>query len=176
MIVYRVIKNVYSYGKNGKMRNEFIDYQKGIISFPNCFYNHGLNTHHYKDKANYLHFFHFYESALEYILGIPSMGWGSQCFIAQYDIPENLLKKYKGFGLYPENIYSKIPILEYAIPFSELSDSFINGKIIQYSGIWNYEYSEEYKKYIDGDYEFYLENINETDKKFIKSFTYFYRK
>lgn len=170
MIVYRVIEDIYSYDKNEKERNEFHDYQKGIISFPKNNYNNGLNTHNYKHKVNYLHFFHFYEGALEYISGIPSMGWDDRCFIALYNIPKYLLDKYRGFGLYPESMHPSIPVLEYAIPFSELDDSFIQGKVIQYNYMYKYEYSEDYKKYIAGNYDSYLENINEHDRQLIKSF------
>ncbi len=88
MIVYRTIEDVYSYGEDGKKRNEFLDYQNGIISVPNSIYNHGLNTFDYQSPMNYLHFFHFFESALQYISGIPSMGWDGRCYIASYNIPE----------------------------------------------------------------------------------------
>ncbi len=166
MVVYRVIRDVYSYGRNGKMRNEFLDYQQGIISFPTKTYNHGLNTHDYKHNITYLHFFHFYESALKYTSGMP-MSWDGRYFIALYNIPKGLLDQYRGFGLYPE---SNVPFLEYAIPFSELNDRFIQGKTIQYNSERNYECSKEYKKYIEGNYECYLENIKEIDKQLIKSF------
>ena len=52
MIVYRVIEDVYSYDKNGTSRNEFQDYQKGIISYPRDSYNDGLNTHNYKHDTD----------------------------------------------------------------------------------------------------------------------------
>lgn len=75
MIVYRVIEDVYSYGIDGNLHNEYKDYLNGIISMPKQNYNDGWNTHQYKGDNSYLHFFHFYESAIEYVMGIPSMGW-----------------------------------------------------------------------------------------------------
>lgn len=168
MIVYRVIEDVYSYDKNGTSRNEFQDYQKGIISYPRDSYNDGLNTHNYKHDTDYLHFFHFYEGALEYVSGIPSIGWDDRCFIALYNIPENLLDQYRGFGLYPESRHPNIPVLEYAIPFSKLEDGFIKGEVIPYS--YGNKYSEAYKKYMEGDYSSYLKDMDELNQQFVKSY------
>ena len=168
MIVYRVIEDVYSYTRNGISRNEFQDYKNGIISFPKKSYNDGFNTHDYNPNIGYLHFFHFYEGALEYISGIPSMGWDDQCFIASYNIPEELLSQYGGFGLYPESRHPNIPVLEYAIPFSELRNHFIQGTIIQYS--CGSKYSDIYQEYMKGGYDSYLENMDESEKQFIKAF------
>ncbi len=170
MIIYRVIEDIYTYAKNGQSRNEFQDYQNGIISFPKKEYNHGINTHKYKNDLDYIHFFHFYEEAKEYINGIPSMVWDDRSYIAFYDIPDDLLNMYRGFGLYPESIHPNIPFLEYAIPFRELDDSFILGKVILYEGLRGREYSTEYKAYIEGEYNTYIENVDELDRQLIKSF------
>jgi len=168
MIVYKVIEDVYSYARSGISRNEFQDYKNGIISFPKDSYNDGLNTHDYKPNIDYVHFFHFYEGALEYIFEIPSMGWDDRCFIASYDIPEELLNQYRGFGLYPESRHSNVPVLEYAIPFTELRNRFIQGVVEPYH--YTNQYSDIYKEYMEGGYSSYLENMDKPSRQFIKAF------
>ena len=174
MIVYRVIEDVYSYTRNGISRNEFQDYKNGIISFPKKSYNDGFNTHDYNPNIGYLHFFHFYEGALEYISGIPSMGWDDRCFIASYNIPEELLNQHSGFGLYPESRHPSVPLLEYAIPFFDIRNSFIQGTVEPYHYIS--QYSDIYKEYMEGGYSSYLEKMDESSKQFIKAFINISRK
>ncbi len=168
MVVYRVNEDIYAYKKDGKERNEYQDYLKGTISVPKAEYNHGLNTHDYKKGVRYLHFFHFYEGAIEYVSGIPSMGWDDSCYIASYDVPEDLLVKYRGLGVYPESIHSAVPLLEYAIPFGELDDSFIVGEAKLYN--FRDKYSEEYKRYMLGEYNKYVESLDANNKEFIKAY------
>lgn len=168
MVVYRMIQDVYSYS-GGISRNEYIDYKNNIISSPAECSNDGWNTHNYKPNIEYLHFFHFYEDAIQYISNLRAITWDGRTFIALYDIPNEILDKYKGFGFYPENLYSNIPVLEYAIPYSELSNSFIIGEIIKYK--YCKEKSKEYMEYVLGGYNLYLEGIDENDKKLIKCLT-----
>ncbi len=168
MIVYRVIEDVNEYIGSGKYQNEYQDYLKGIISEPKKSFNDGINTHEYKEGVRYLHFFHYYEGALEYVSGIPSIGWDGRCFVASYDIPKEILDKYMGLGIYPESIHPAIPLLEYAIPFEELDDSFIDGDAKTYS-IYDLG-SEEYKEYMEGKYMEYVEALDEENKRFMKAY------
>lgn len=167
MIVYRVIEDVYSYGIDGNLHNEYKDYLNGIISMPKQNYNDGWNTHQYKGDNSYLHFFHFYESAIEYVMGIPSMGWDGRTYIASYNIPIEILEEFIGFGYYPDAIHSNKPFLEYAVPFSRLNNEFINDSIVKYSS--NLKFSKEYIEYIEYQHNKYLEKIPKEDQKLIKS-------
>lgn len=168
MVVYRVIEDVCFYNGNNDYTNEYQDYLKGTISVPKSGFNDGINTHDYKSGVKYLHFFHFYEGAVEYVSGIPSMGWDGRCFIASYEISNDILDKYRGFGIYPESIHPAVPLLEYAIPFDELDNSMVVGEVRPYNlkdlG------SEEYKKYMQGEYQRYVEMLDESNKEFIKSY------
>ena len=166
MIVYRMIEKCYKYGIDDKSRSEFYDYQNGIISTPSKSHNDGMNTHNYQKGINYLHFFHFYEDVIQYISNMPSCYYGGGCYIATYNIPDEILQKFIGFGFYPEHLHSLIPVLEYAIPYSELKNEFIDGRTIQYH--YDSTKSDEYKKYILGGYNLYLDKINEEDKEFVK--------
>lgn len=168
MIVYRVIEDVYSYVGNGTSRNEYQDYLNGVISAPRNDFNDGINTHDYKQGVKYLHFFHFYEGALEYVSGIPSMGWDDRCFIASYDIPDEVLDKYRGLGIYPESLHPAVPLLEYAIPFDELNNAFITGEVGPYKLLRSY--SEGYKNYMLGEYNKFIDDLNEDDRRFIKAY------
>lgn len=168
MKVYRVIEDVNCSDRNGNYVNEYQDYLKGIISIPKKSFNDGMNTHEYKKETRYLHFFHYYEGALEYVSGIPSMGWNGRCFIVSYDIPDEILDRYRGLGIYPGSIHSAIPLLEYAIPFDELNNEFITGEIREYN--LRDEWSEEYKRYMQGEYQRYVEALDENNKKFIKTY------
>lgn len=168
MIVYRVIEDVYSYVGQKNPRNEYRDYLNGVISVPKNSFNDGINTHDYKSGVSYLHFFHYYEGALEYVSGIPSMGWDGRCFIATYDIPDEVLDKYRGLGIYPESIHAAIPLLEYAIPFDELSNSCITGEVREYK--MRQEYSEEYNRYMQGEYKNYVDRLDEENKRFMKAY------
>lgn len=168
MIVYRVIEDVYDYTKEGKERNEYQDYLNGTISLPKESYNDGINTHDYKSGVRYLHFFHFYEGAIEYVSGIPSMGWDGRCYIASYDILDEVLDKYRGFGIYPESIHPAVPLLEYAIPYEELENRFIVGEARQYN--IRDEYSEEYKRYMLGEYKKYIDSLDDSNKEFVKAY------
>lgn len=152
MIVYRAIEDVYSYVKDKKSRNELEDYKNFKISVPKKSYNHGINTHNYEFGVSYLHFFHFFEDAVGYIQSIPSIGWDGRSYIARYDIPEFLLEKYRGFGYYPEKYPYHIPVLEYAIPYSELNNRFVCNNLVNYcTQLGNRKmYSDEYKEYISG--------------------------
>ena len=144
MLVYRAIEDVYRYRINDTRENEYREYLKGIICTPAKEYNHGLNTHDYKRRKSYIHFFNFYEDAVEYISNIPGALLDS--YVAKYNIPEELLKKYIGFGYYPEHI-EKIPVMEYAIPYEELNNKFITFSATKYH--YDMNYTEDYKNYLD---------------------------
>ncbi len=69
-----------------------------------------------------------------------------------------------------------LQVITYLKLFQELENNFIQGKIISYNVRNHYECSEEYKKYNEGNYEYYLENINEADKNLVKSYINLHRK
>lgn len=167
MFVYRVIENVNCYCGNGKYVNEYQDYINGVISEPKKSFNDGFNTHKYAKDKRYIHFFHYYEGAMEYVSGIPSMGWDGRCFIGAYDIPDELLDKYRGFGIYPESIHPEVPLLEYAIPVDELDSKFIVGEPKEYN--LRDDYSEEYLRYMQGEYQKYIDSLDDTNRQFVKA-------
>lgn len=167
MLVFRVMEDVHYYTGDYKRVNEYEDYIKGIISEPKTTFNDGFNTHKYKSGVKYLHFFHYYEGAIEYVTGIPFMGWDGRCYIAAYDIPDDLLDKYRGLGIYPRIIHSDIPVLEYAIPYEKLDNEFIVGSLRKYE--LSEDYSEEYLRYMQGEYQKYIDSLDDTNKQFVKA-------
>lgn len=164
MIVYRVIENKFKFGVNNKIRNEYIDYQNNIISTPSRGYINAYNTHSYEANIQYVHFFHFYEDAIQYISERLENS-ASDYYIAFYEIPNELLKEHMGFGIYPFHIYKNIPVLEYSIPFIKLESRFIMGQLASYS--YEISESEEYENYISGGYNNYLNSSNENIKELI---------
>lgn len=152
MKVYRAIENVFKYRIDDEEQNEYQDYLKGVISKPAKEHNHGDNTHNYVKDKHYIHFFHFKEDAIEYISNIPGALLSS--YVAEYDIPDDILKQYTGFGLYPEHL-KNIPVMEYAIPYEELDDSFITFEVTEYH--YSSDYSLEYLDYLE-NYEKIVED------------------
>ena len=78
-----------------------------------------INSHSYHYKKSYLHFFK----------DLPSIFYlytGEKC-ICTYDIPEDILEKYKGQGYYMDyRKFEKIEATdEYAIPVEELSFEYL---------------------------------------------------
>lgn len=168
MLVFRVMEDVYYYTSDDSRLNEYQDYLNGIISEPKITFNDGINTHRYKSGVRYIHFFHYYEGAEEYVTGIPFMVWDGRCYIGAYDIQNEILDKYRGLGIYPFVIHSNIPILEYAIPYEKLNNEFIVGSIRKYDG--TFDYSEEYLRYMKGEYQKYIEALDEHNKGLIKAY------
>ena len=168
MRVYRVIEDVWFYLEDGRKINEYQDYMNGIISVPKTSFNDGINTHNYEKGVSYLHFFHFYEGALEYVSGIDSIGCDDKCYIVSYDISDDILDKYRGLGIYPESIHPAVPLLEYAIPVDKLDNHFITGEIRKYN--LRDEYSLEYKNYLLGDYQKVIDELDDENKRFIKTY------
>ncbi len=152
MIVYRVIEPYFKYRVDGSSRDEYQDYNQGIISTPSKDYFHGMNTHDYKTKVHYLHFFHYQEDAVEFVSSIPGLSYCG-AYIAEYDIPEDLLKGCQGLGFYPNNLNGNIPVLEYAIPFDNLKNEFITGNVKEYE--YSRDYCEEYQEYLSGGYQYF---------------------
>ena len=167
MVVYRLLANSYCYDINGNSRNEYEDYLNGQISFPKTWHDEGINTHKYLDGENYMHFFHFYEDEIYYISSKPSIFFNNGAFIGFYDIPNDIIEKNQGFGIYPEAITPYLPVLEYAIPYQELKNEFIVGKAIPYK--YTFNESREYQDYKNGGYEKYLEKASQDDQKLIRS-------
>lgn len=144
MLVYRAIQNINKYTINDRFENEYLEYLNKRICNPSKEHNHGENTHTYIPGIAYLHFFHYREDAYQYISNTPGAMFTS--YISEYDIPDEILQKNVGVGLYPDHI-KQIPVLEYAIPFELLDNKYITGKIIKYS--YNSKCSDEYTDYIN---------------------------
>lgn len=166
MVVYRAIENKFKFCADKKIKNEYMDYQNNIISAPSRGYIKVNNTHNYDSNNLYLHFFHFYEDAIQYISERKDNS-SSEYFIAFYEIPDELLEKHLGFGIYPMNVYSEIPVLEYAIPYEKLDSSFILGKIASYS--YDITESVEYEEYILGGYNLFLQKLTDEKQKLVLS-------
>lgn len=164
MILYRVIENKFKFAVNNKIRNEYIDYQNNVISTPSRGHINVYNTHNYEPNIQYLHFFHFYEDAIQYISQRIENSL-SDYYIASYEIPNELLNEHIGFGIYPFHIYKNIPVLEYAIPIIKLENNFIIGQLSTYC--YEISESEDYEKYISGEYNKYLESSNKHIKELI---------
>ncbi len=167
MVVYRLLANRYCYDINGNSRNEYEDYLNGQISLPQTVHDEGINTHKYLDGVNYIHFFHFFEDEIYFISSKPSIFFDGRAFIGFYDIPKEILAKHQGFGIYPESGNPYLPVLEYAIPWTELKKEFIVGKVEPYKYI--FKESREYQDYKNGGYEKYLENASLDDQKLMRS-------
>ncbi len=167
MVVYRLLENSYTYDVNGNLRNEYKDYLNGQISFPKTWHDNGVNTHKYLEGVNYMHFFHFFEDEVYFISTKPSIYLDDRAFIGFYDIPEGIIEKNQGFGIYPETCHPYLPVLEYAIPYQELKNEFIVGKAVPYKYINNE--SQSYQDYNNGGYEKYLENASLDDQKLMRS-------
>lgn len=121
-----------------------MDYCSGKINIPSKAYYDESNTFSYDINKNYLHFFRFKEDCKKYILEYLSKRLHDyNSYICYFDIPIELLTNYKGYGSYcfgylkiMDLLNENIPIMEYAIPFLELSNDFIVGKSEQYNPIW----------------------------------------
>lgn len=83
MIVYRVLSD-----KDKRSREEI----------PN-----GMNTFHYEQDVDYLHFFYFYDSAILFKKIQNKTKNFHYTSIVAYDIPETILKQHFGFGHYVIN-------------------------------------------------------------------------
>lgn len=166
MVVYRVIENQFKFGFDNKIRNEYIDYQNNIISMPSRGYIKVFNTHTYDYSVPCLHFFHFYEDAIQYISERIENNKTINYYIAYYEIPDNLLQEYLGFGMYKTHAYSEIPVLEYAIPFNVLENSFIIGTISTYCETAE---SEVYENYISGGYNMVVQSQTEDKQGLVLS-------
>lgn len=166
MIVYRAINDSLQKGIDDNYRNEFLNYCNGKISIPNKAYYDGFNTFSYDINKNYLHFFKFKEDCKRYILEYLSKRLHNyDSYVCYFDIPKTLLTKYKGYGSYcfgylnfTDKLNGNIPIMEYAIPFLELNNDFIVGKVEQYNPIWlqemffNLNISDEYLTYYKNEH------------------------
>ncbi len=91
-----------------------------------AFYNIGnvnivssLNTHQYEPGLFYMHFFQNYKSILymepKYLK-----------YVCIYDIPEEVLEKFKGYGMYYTYPYREtFAVAEYAIPCTQIKFSYL---------------------------------------------------
>lgn len=85
----------------------------------NYFNENKLNTHNYNSDKKYLHFF----QNIENVIYVETKGR----FLCTYDIPNEILEKYKGFGNYLDsfNFSSLVSILEYAIEVDEMDFEYL---------------------------------------------------
>jgi len=83
-----------------------------------------LNTHHYDNSKDYIHFFKFGAFAKYFYKLEEMISSQDDDYILVADIPKEILNKYLGFGFY---VYDGelIPIPEYAIPKEEFDSAFI---------------------------------------------------
>lgn len=134
MIVYRICKRTEL--------QKIFEYN----NFTNVGYNFSildLNTHNYNKNSKYLHFFKNKESIF-YLRTLKDR------YICVYDIPEDILNRYKGIGYYLDYINYRIlnEVTEYAI-----ENNVIDLKFLKQVG------------YIKRDIEFeeYLDDCDLTD-------------
>ena len=113
----------------------------------------GKNTFCYDKDISYKHFFKYLESAKMFFDGSLDDG----CYIKYelfclYDIPVELLDKYKGFGLYKGvvNDYKELPVPEFAIPDEYIIPDYLVdiGRNFSYSS-WGDITHKEYFDYIN---------------------------
>lgn len=140
MRVYRCIKLQEVINKYKNKNNERFD-------------NPNLNTHVYKEKQEYIHFFRYYEFA-EYYFYLNQEGNydkvnDNYVLFMIANIPDEILKEYHGFGFYELN-NEEIIIPEYAIPVELFSSEYIvniTAKPMDFYMRINED--EEYKKYLE---------------------------
>lgn len=152
VLVYRVLRDIDKLRTNNYYQNEYKEYLKGIICTPSITHSHGYNTHEYKEGIEYMHFFKFKEDALSFINN------SNKCYnkyVGEYNIPNNILYEYIGFGNYP-NHFLNIPIMEFAIPISKLNNNYITNNIIPSNNF--IKISKEYANYID-NYKNIINNV-----------------
>lgn len=118
-----------------------------------------LNSHEYEEAGNYLHFF----KELSSIILLANL---KDHYLCYYDLPEDLLEKYKGIGYYQEpSLWMNTSKLEeYAIPSRLLNREFI-------VGIDRIKYGIDIDDYIeDPSFHDYIEMVyyQGKDKKLVK--------
>ena len=147
MLVYRIcrIGEVSKLLENkdlnevGKPATHFIEkQQKGNIS-----------SHDYNFRLSYLHFFKDLPSIFYF--------YTADKFICTYDIPEDILEKYKGQGFYLDycNFEKMEAVDEYAIPVNELSFEYLKrvDKINEFIDYEDYLFDPTLKEEIQTIYE-----------------------
>ena len=80
-----------------------------------CRNNPKYNNHQYQENQKYLHFFQNYDSLFYLYVK-------KGTYICEYDIPEEILEKYKGTGIYLDRIFMEKleSVTEYAIPSEKI--------------------------------------------------------
>ena len=152
MIVYRVCKkDEFDCIINGTCLDDLGSYYNFDTS--------KLNTHRYVENEYYLHFFKDVGSVI-------FLGELKDNYLCYYDLPEDLLEKYKGIGYYQEpSLWMNTSKLEeYAIPSRLLYREFI-------VGIDRIKYGIDIDDYIeDPSFHDYIEMVyyQGEDKKLVK--------
>lgn len=108
--------------------------------------NDNKNNHVYDLNKKYMHFFDNFNSLLYLNLNTDN-------YICIYNIPDEVIKKYKGYGYYYDLINFKelerIP--EYAVPSSELRFEYLKivykiNRYLDYEDIINDNYKDDLEK------------------------------
>ena len=82
--------------------------------------NNRNNTHKYMENRKYLHFFHEKVNIFHFDVC-------TEYYICTYNIPYELLEKYKGFGYYLDcfNLKTFVQVVEYAVPTNDMSFDYL---------------------------------------------------
>ncbi|MCM1052906.1 MAG: hypothetical protein NC483_02895 [Ruminococcus sp.] len=120
-------------------------------------HNYYGNTHRYQDGVSYMHFF-------SDISSIFYMKTNRGRCICIYDIPTDILEKYKGIGIYTDYICFRHEehVREYAIDIGEMRVEYLKRADVLLQDI-------DYEDMIDGSLDSSLiENIYNSSKPFIR--------
>lgn len=112
MLVYRLCKE--------EEVNEILKSKK-FKNVGKCFkINNKMNTHKYIENRRYLHFF-------DQIVNLFHFDTCEEYYICTYDIPKELLDKYRGMGYYLDsfNLKTYEQVVEYAIPSNYISFDYL---------------------------------------------------
>ena len=140
MLVYRVCH---------KDEYEVIFKEHSLINIGNTYshLNPAVNTHQYKPDVRYIHFF-------EKLMDITYWYSYEGNYVCTYDIPDDLLKNYRGIGYYNEQIkfrtQNKVP--EFAVP----------SNLVDFNYLVKVEYIKEtilFEDFFDDYYKQFLETV-----------------
>lgn len=115
--------------------------------------NSSLNTHIYMDDKEYIHFFRYYEFA-EYYFNLKKDGSydrvnDNYILFMIANIPDEILKKYQGFGFYQLNNEDTF-MPEYAIPTDLFKPEYIVNITNKPMGFYmRRNEDDEYRKYLE---------------------------
>ncbi len=144
MVVYRICNKE----ELDKIINGIPFYEIGRI----CTNDSKLNSHEYKPNIKYLHFYKDYGS-------IFYLTTTKDYYICTYDIPDEILAEYEGYGRYLDRVFMRKEeqVEEYAIPSSQIDANYLQkiDRILDYV---------DFEDYLYGDYKDNLETIYKKEK------------